>query len=671
MRKLSKLVILVGVIFLIFGWSGVSFAEYKVFFVPSFQDSFTTTRPEIRIEFPKGGVGPTKVAIDTLKPCGTPPSYDYVDSTAEFIDSIYYTRGYPDYDTTVRAGFDDSMYQTDESNVLCLFWDGYTDSLPTRDSASGAPAYVVKVDSSSTRFRYPLTPCKNNISRAGQLLVKPAHKSSNGYTNRTPIFQAEFSIFKEVKGDTTWYDGVFLDTNLTVVLKNTTAGITDTLYDYKRFPQLRPGLINSLTRIHPGKMVFTISWLDTSYYSPLDITEAYNYSVTGGAWSYQGLSIIHGSPPSYSPAAVADTFLVDGDPPEMELQEMNYVSKCPYFLLKASDAKAGVNTDSLFVDLYAVDLYGVVLPEDSVENRNYLKSLHISNLDASLGSALVHTGTELEDVEGGKALDVWVFNGRPFNVNEYMTNLHATYADSLGPMDQAGNLITPLYKRFYVDGIPPNVRLSSNSTHQTRIFEISDTSSCYQVDTLGHVKILSSGVNIASVKLYEDFQLVSPDSTKYNSSTGVYSVCRSPRAENVWLNLDVADKVGNMTTYQNYYEDDQLNLVEPHNYPNPFSPVSPIIDHRTTIIDPGLTRTTDMELTIDIYDLAGHHVASVIPERTTGGKIVGYWDGRTDDGTLVANGVYLCYIQARDTAQNKTLTEVIKIAVAKNDKRIF
>ncbi|HEX9916366.1 MAG TPA: hypothetical protein VGB16_01395 [candidate division Zixibacteria bacterium] len=667
MRKLSKSVMLIGVIFLIFGWSGVSFAEYEVFFVPSFQDSFTTTRPEIRIKFPKGGVGPTKVAIDTLKRCANEPYYGFIDSTGRFprLDSIYYTKTSP-ADTIVRAGFGDSMYQTDGYNVLCLFWDTAT-ALPARDSASGKPAYALKVDSAGTVFRYPLTPCKYNVSRAGELVVKPAHKS-NDYTNRTPIFQAEFSIFKEVKGDTTWYDGVFLDTNLTVVLKAT--GITDTLYDYKRFPQLRPGLIGNLRKIHPGKMVFTISWLDTSYYLPLDMTKAYIDSVTGGVWDYQGLSIICGSPPlGYSPRGVADTFWVDGTPPEMELQEMNYVSKSPYFLLKASDAKAGVNTDSLFVDLYKVELYGEAPPDDSVEDRSYLKSLQVEGLDPSLGSVLVNTGVELEDVEGGMALDVWVFNGRPFDVNEYMTNLDAVYPDSLGPMDGAGNLITPLYKRFYVDGIPANVRLSSNSTHEIRIFEISDTSSCYQVDTLGHVEILCSGVNTASVKLYENFQLVTPDSTKYNSSSGAYSVYYSPTSENVWINLDVADKVGNIATYQNYYEDDQLNLVEPHNYPNPFSPVSPIVDHRRTVIDPGLTRTTDMELTIDIYDLAGHHVVSVTPNMADGGR--GYWDGRTKDGTLVANGVYLCYIQARDTAQNKTLTEVIKIAVAKNDKRIF
>ena len=82
-----------------------------------------------------------------------------------------------------------------------------------------------------------------------------------------------------------------------------------------------------------------------------------------------------------------------------------------------------------------------------------------------------------------------------------------------------------------------------------------------------------------------------------------------------------------------------------------------------------LTRTTDVEVSIDIYDLAGHYVASIEPNMADGGR--GYWDGRTKDGTLVANGVYLCYIQIRDTAEGKTLTEVIKIAVAKNDMRIF
>jgi hypothetical protein len=355
----------------------------------------------------------------------------------------------------------------------------------------------------------------------------------------------------------------------------------------------------------------------------------------------------------------------------LNLDDIGYVSTNPSFILTGDDPKSGILTDSLFIDLYKVDLEGVYAPTDTTETRSFLKTLTPDDFELLSTVALVHTGVQLED---GEALDVWVFNGRPYVVSQYMNSFFATYPDSLGPMDYVWNLAVPTYKRFYVDGMPPHIRMSPNSTHQTLIFEISDTSSTLKFRSISSSRIdttvLCSGVNTGSVKLYENFQIVSPDLTEYDSLTGIYRIHYSPKSEDAWLMLDVADKVGNKSNFKNYYEDDQLSLVNPHNYPNPFSPVSPIVDQRRTIIDPGLTRTTDMEISISIYDLAGHYVATVEPVQTSD-KIIGYWDGRTREGTLVANGVYLCYIQVRDTANNKSLSEVIKIAVAKNDERIF
>jgi hypothetical protein len=403
--------------------------------------------------------------------------------------------------------------------------------------------------------------------------------------------------------------------------------------------RLRVDWPDSGKKIHSGKY-----WLKVSG----------SYSVS--PWSFRNTAI--------------DTFTVfiDTLPPYLNVQSFEYVNPIPWFYFKSEDNISGIglNTDSVFIDLYKVTNFG----DGSLEQRHYLKRLGPSDMDLNYENVIVNTGVQLQD---GQALDAWIFNGEPFDSNLYITRA-IPYPDSLGIMDWFYNHTSPVIKRFYVDGMPPHIRMSPNSTHQTLIFEISDTSSTLKFESISSsiidTTVLCSGVNTGSAKLYENFQIVSPDSTKYSSSTGVYTIYYSPSSENVWLMLDVADKVGNKSNFKNYYEDDQLSLVNPHNYPNPFSPVSPIVDQRRTIIDPGLTRTTDMEISISIYDLAGHYVATVEPVQTSD-KIIGYWDGKNEDGTLVANGVYLCYIQVRDTAKNKSLSEVIKIAVAKNDERIF
>ena len=530
----------------------------------------------------------------------------------------------------------------------------------------------------------------------GVLVLTEPYPFSSSYSNGRPEIKTMFSLFRV---DTTIIiKGTKAETTLTTVYYNTTSLLdtglvvafyprNDTLFDKGILP---PGIVSKTDTLGSGRIRFTLGWdeperhidtstygtppqthIDTTYtyvYPELGADSAYWYVVKGGIFDYHDLLVS-------SDTTATSSFMVDSVTPRMALEGLNqdsvgYVSTSPSFILTGDDPKSGVLTDSLFIDLYKADHGGIFVVGDTIETRSYLKNLTPSDFTLLAGVALVHTGVELKD---GELLDAWAFNGRPYAVGRYMNDFFETYPDSLGPMDKVWNLTVPTHKRFYVDGMPPHVRISSNSTHQILIFEISDTSSALRLeainDTTIDTTVLCSGVNTGAVKLYENFQLTSPDSTKYNSSTGIYTVCYSPNSENVWLTLEAADKVGNKTTFRNYYEDDQLSMDSPHNYPNPFSPISYIPGLRTTTIVPGLTKTTGVEMSIDIYDLAGHYVASVEPDMSNRGR--GVWDGRTKNGTLVANGVYLCYIQVRDTANGKTLDEVIKIAVAKNDERKF
>ncbi|HWR84222.1 MAG TPA: S8 family serine peptidase [Candidatus Deferrimicrobium sp.] len=67
------------------------------------------------------------------------------------------------------------------------------------------------------------------------------------------------------------------------------------------------------------------------------------------------------------------------------------------------------------------------------------------------------------------------------------------------------------------------------------------------------------------------------------------------------------------------------------NYPNPFNP--------TTTISFQLTEADDV--TLDVYNLLGQRVRTLVSERLPAGSHAVVWDGTNDDGEKVATGVYL------------------------------
>ena len=74
------------------------------------------------------------------------------------------------------------------------------------------------------------------------------------------------------------------------------------------------------------------------------------------------------------------------------------------------------------------------------------------------------------------------------------------------------------------------------------------------------------------------------------------------------------------------------------NYPNPFN--------AKTMIHYGLPRDCHVEL--EIYDLRGQRVATLIDERQEAGNKMILWDGKYHSGRSVASGVYLYRLQAGD-----------------------
>ena len=53
------------------------------------------------------------------------------------------------------------------------------------------------------------------------------------------------------------------------------------------------------------------------------------------------------------------------------------------------------------------------------------------------------------------------------------------------------------------------------------------------------------------------------------------------------------------------------------------------------------------EVRLEVYDLAGRHVRTLVDGPVQAGWQTARWDGRTDGGTRVASGVYFCRLEAR------------------------
>jgi hypothetical protein len=81
------------------------------------------------------------------------------------------------------------------------------------------------------------------------------------------------------------------------------------------------------------------------------------------------------------------------------------------------------------------------------------------------------------------------------------------------------------------------------------------------------------------------------------------------------------------------------------NYPNPFNPSTAI----------SYSVPTRCHVTITIYNLLGHRVSTIVDEVNPAGKHTTYWDGRDQDGSALATGVYFYQIKAGHLTETKKM----------------
>jgi len=309
-----------------------------------------------------------------------------------------------------------------------------------------------------------------------------------------------------------------------------------------------------------------------------------------------------------------------------------YVAKNPTVKIVVKDDNEGVDWNTVNVDLYV---------RDYPYKQCTFTAADIANFGLRHGDTVIVSCTM--DLTDGQSLIAYVY----FEKTSSTGANPPTYGR--GPADLSGNYMPKWQECIYqVDAGLPSIIVINRSERPIQI--------CFSDS--------KSGIDWSSLEFYEDSVLICQGlacvDTNVHLDTAKACMFYYPPAGRHYVEIRVKDNAGNWIIYTFWTEEQNLFFTDPHNYPNPFDP-----SEGKTTIDLGLSKSA--YVTAKIYDFAGEFVRELLKDKFTGISTALYWDGKTDEGTEVANGTYLCYIHARDDS-GATKTAVIKITVLKKDK---
>ncbi|MCX6832512.1 MAG: Ig-like domain-containing protein [candidate division Zixibacteria bacterium] len=361
-----------------------------------------------------------------------------------------------------------------------------------------------------------------------------------------------------------------------------------------------------------------------------------------------------------------DPFVVDCTKPVVIFPN-KYVGKDPTIQFTITDDLSGVEWDSVYADVFFVtksdsanyygDYYG-----DGKEIIAFIQSFFPDQIKNYLSGNTV-TITTSYNLENVRAMIVVVYNGHrrtdedPNNwgIDPANYNFDEYYMVDGGAPDCVDNNATPHVQYFTVDSKSPTIIRNSTTTVCPMVFTITDD---------------GSGVSDTGIVIRENGTVL-PASAQQTSASAVNSggkwffapsvgggllyYCPTPGA---MAEITITDGNGNKTVI----------LVSPETPlgegdvvgeagPNPFDPK---VDESTNI---RVTLNVSARVTVKIYDMGGDLVTTLRSDAlmNAGSTLVG-WNGTTEGGRTVANGVYLAHIEVTGVGGGNAST-VVKIAV--------
>lgn len=208
------------------------------------------------------------------------------------------------------------------------------------------------------------------------------------------------------------------------------------------------------------------------------------------------------------------------------------------------------------------------------------------------------------------------------------------------------------------DTVPPDIKLTiGNQQHFTSGAPV-DAAPLIQAkltDARG-IDYITRPVQLALGRFGEFEPIAETDYklTQHPGSTQLILTYNSPELEprEYQLRLTASDLDGNTGESEITFQvHGKLQLVEPLNYPNPFS--------RETTVTCELTKPAE-SLNVKIYTLTGRLIRQLKTEAPAG-FIQLKWDGRDSDGNEVANGVYYGKIIVKSLDDADDQTHILKM----------
>ncbi|MFH1311640.1 MAG: FlgD immunoglobulin-like domain containing protein [Candidatus Eisenbacteria bacterium] len=339
------------------------------------------------------------------------------------------------------------------------------------------------------------------------------------------------------------------------------------------------------------------------------------------------------------------TFMVDATAPDVDFIG-EYVMKDPVFTLTVTDDESGVETGSIFLDIYGVTPDDDFCCDYDTEHEDYLGTATPTALefDPVTGGYTVTFGKMAYGgtLRDGMSIDVVVYDGTYTSSNCEYGECRQYHTDD-GVVDCAENHANPMWRRFTVDATPPTMEIVSDEGASVIKIEICDTGAGIDSD-----KLLVDNVPLSQTDYDWSWTPMSP-------TCGILRIDIGEGA--VDINITATDGAGNFQVVEITTSADVVDLFNIKSYPNPFDPAA---GENANIV---YTLSKPAHVTISIYDFAGGHVKTIVDMYRGAGTYTDMWMGVDGGGNPVASGAYIAYIKVEDSY--KTVTRNLKIGVVR------
>ena len=364
------------------------------------------------------------------------------------------------------------------------------------------------------------------------------------------------------------------------------------------------------------------------------------------------------------PQSIRDNFMVDCAAPDVDFDN-SYVSKNPTLTFTIEDAHSGVNWSSVHVDIFFVTKGDTTAggpdggspKERAVFMQTFFPAQIEDYLQEDGRTVIIPTTYDLDDERGVIAV---IYDGSysSFFDDEYnyyygdpgaYDNFDRYYSVSGGVHDCVGNSTTPHVQYFTVDYDGATITMTSNPNACPLVFTIDEDGS-----GVDNIEIRENGVLLGEAQ--GSIGAVDEEGEWYfasSSNGGTLYYCPSNGSSYV---ISVTDNSGGTSTFAGTKGGTLSDgSVTGWAGPNPFDPATDDAFN----INVGLEQAANV--VIRIYDYSGSLVKTINAGNLGAGESAIAWDGRTDGGTMVADGAYMARIEA--SGSGSSASAVIWIAV--------